>query len=79
MGELGEPPHLSLEDRSIEWSQGEPWSAVDTLSGEIFPKMERKASALSFCSENYIWGVMPYIAFEGRVKKYPGGCAINYP
>ena len=32
VGESGELLPLSLEDRSIEWCQGDPWSALDTLS-----------------------------------------------
>ena len=55
VGESGELLPLSLEDRSIEWCQGDPWSALDTLSGRMLPKMEQ-SKRLEVFSENYIWG-----------------------
>ena len=65
VGESGEPPPLSLEDGSIECGQGDPWSALDTHSGGMLPKMEQKASALRFCSENYVWGGVGTVRCRG--------------
>ena len=53
VGESGELLPLSLEERSIEWCQGDPWSALDTLSGRMLPKMEQ-SKRLEVFSENYI-------------------------